>query len=99
MGVVYVIEGSRTYPTDQVTGEEVALIVPRSTASANTGKMLEQYAWASGRRMRKQVTYGEMDEVAAASMLLRMPFDWKSLRVFALKSISHVTRDCDRPDV
>ena len=43
----------------------------------------------------KQVTYGEMDENEADSMLLRMPFDWKSLRVFALKSISHVIRDCD----
>ena len=32
---VYVMEGSRTYPTDQVTGEVVDWIVPRSTAYAN----------------------------------------------------------------
>ena len=39
-GVVYVIEGSRTYPTDQVTGEEVDWIVPRFTAIATTVKVL-----------------------------------------------------------
>ena len=36
VAVVYITAGSRKYPTDQVTGETVDWIVPRSTANANT---------------------------------------------------------------
>ena len=34
------MEGSRTYPTDQVTGDGVDWIVPRSTANPNTDQFL-----------------------------------------------------------
>ncbi len=66
MGMVYVIEGLRTYPTDQVTGEEVDWIVPRLIANANTVKFLyvQKLALVIITNMANQATYGEMDAKA-----------------------------------
>ncbi len=98
VAVVYVMQGSRTYPTDQVTGEAVDWIVPKSTANANTVYFLYSNV-RTIHSMSKEATYGEMDANAVDPEFVRMPFVWNPLRVVSSKSICHVMRGCDCIDV
>ncbi len=84
------MEGSRTYPTDQVTGEEVDWIVPRLTANANTVKVLySSLCVRDDDSFQKQATYGEIDANALDWVFERTPFVWNALRVAVSKSICH----------